>query len=364
MLRGIATEIDIEAAKSNLKTLKAATGGLPVIAVVKADAYGHGAPALGAAFLSAGAESLAVAFISEARQLRDSGIKSPILVLFDTSEPEAFFDLSLTPVIHDLKAAGMLSKEAEKRSMVLDVHVKVDTGMGRMGLDDSALLCLIADLRNIRIAGIMSHLSDADATDKEFSLEQVRRFGAICDELRSQGLAPMRHLANSAATLGIQEARFDAVRPGIALYGINPFAEKDVPGLRPVMRATARIVALRKIRKGSPVSYARTYTTKRDTVAAVIAAGYADGYPRSLSNKSSVLINGKRAPVMGRVCMDLFVVDATDMPDARLMQEVVLMGSEGSETISAQELATAAGTIPYEILLMLGRKSLRKVARA
>jgi len=364
VLRGIATEIDLEAAKSNLKTVRAAAGGLPAIAVVKADAYGHGAAALGAAFLKAGADMLAVAFISEARELRESGIKSPILVLFDTSEPEAFFELGLTPVIHDLKSAGLLAKEAERRATTLDIHVKVDTGMGRMGLDDPALLSLIADLRNIRIAGIMSHLSDADATDKAFSLEQVRRFSAICDELKSRGITPMRHLANSAASLGIPEAGFDAIRPGIALYGISPFADRDVAGLRPVMRATARIIALRKIKKGNPVSYARTFITKRDTVAAVIAAGYADGYPRSLSNKAGVLVGGRRAPIMGRVCMDLFVVDVTEIPEAKLMQEVVLMGSEGAESIGAAELAEAAGTIPYEILLMLGRNSNRKVAAA
>lgn len=364
MRRGIATEIDIEAAKSNLNAIRAAAGGAPVIAVVKADAYGHGAAELGAAFISAGAQSLAVAFISEARALRQSGIRAPIIVLFDTSEPEAFFDLSLTPVIHDLKSAGMLSKEAEKRSAVLDVHVKVDTGMGRMGLDDPALLWLITDLRHIRVAGIMSHLSDADATDKEFSLEQVRRFKEICDELGAQGITPMRHIANSAAALGIPEARFDAIRPGIALYGINPLAGAEAHGLRPVMRATARIIALRRIAKGKPVSYARTFITKRDTIAAVIAAGYADGYPRSLSSKGGVLINGRHAPIMGRVCMDLFVVDATDIPEARLMQEAVLMGSDGHERITASELAEAAGTIPYEILLMIGRNSIRRAAGA
>lgn len=361
MLRGIVTEIDLQAAESNLKTVRAAAGGLPAIAVVKADAYGHGAPALGAAFLKAGADMLAVAFISEARELRESGIKAPILVLFDASEPEAFFDLGLTPVIHDLKSAGLLAKEAERRGATLDIHVKVDTGMGRMGLDDPALLSLIADLRNIRITGIMSHLSDADASDKEFSLEQVRRFNAICDELKSRGITPMRHLANSAASLGIPEAGFDAIRPGIALYGINPFAGKDVAGLKPVMRATTKIVAIRKIKKGSPVSYARTFITKRDTVAAVIAAGYADGYPRSLSNKASVLISGRRAQIMGRVCMDLFVVDVTDIPDIKPLQEVVLMGADGAEFIGAAELAEAAGTIPYEILLTLGRSSHRKV---
>lgn len=362
MDRGITAEIDLGAAAHNFNALKETVNGLPVIAVVKADAYGHGAPEISRIFEQNGATALAVAFVSEARELRASGIKLPLMVLFDRTEIPSFFELGLTPVIHDSKTAGMFSKEASRRNTTLDVHLKVDTGMGRMGVEGLEEIEKITGLSNLKIAGLLSHLSEADLEDREFVKLQLRRFNEAKDLLLSKGLSPMCHIANSAAALSLQECRLDAVRPGLALYGSSPFGEerKDVPELRPVMQVKAKIASLRRLRKGQPVSYGRTFTTSRDTLSAVLAVGYADGYQRALSNNSAVLIRGKRAPVLGRVCMDLVVVDATDIPGVAEQDEAVLMGRDGQEHISAWELARGASTIPYEIMTSFGKMCSRR----
>lgn len=361
VLRGITAEIDLGAASRNLASARKAADGQPLIAVVKADAYGHGAVELSRAFLQAGAGYLAVAFLSEAIELRESGCTAPVIVLFDRTDPESFIIHNLTPVIHDLKTARSLSNAAYKKGITLDVHVKVDTGMGRMGLENPDDISSIASLPNIRITGLMSHFSEADLADRGFMQEQIRLFTSIRDSLHSKGIRPLCHFANSAATLSSPEARFDAVRPGIILYGCSPF-DSSVPmpeGFSDVMSIKAPVLTLRRISKGKPVSYGRTFITARDTLSAVVAAGYADGYPRSLSNTSCVLINGKRAPVMGRVCMDLIMADATDCGEVHESSEAVLLGRSGQEHITAQELALGAGTIPYEILLGFGRLARR-----
>jgi alanine racemase len=355
--RGITAEIDLSAAAHNINALRDSVNGLPVIAVVKADAYGHGAPEISRVLEQNGVSTLAVAFVSEARVLRDSGLKVPLMVLFDRTEIPSFFDLNLTPVIHDAKTAHSFSKEASRRNTTLEVHIKVDTGMGRMGIEDPEDIEIIAGLPNLRIVGLLSHLSEADIEDREFVELQLQRFGKAKDILTRKGLSPMCHIANSAAALSLKECRLDAIRPGLALYGISPFGEErnDIPELRPVMQVKANIAALRRLRKGQPVSYGRTFTTSRDTLAAVLAVGYADGYQRALSNNSNVLIKGTRAPVLGRVCMDLVVVDVTDIESVAEEDKAVLMGRDGKEYISAWELAKGASTIPYEILTSFGK---------
>lgn len=359
MLRGIKAEIDLDAAVHNLNAVRETANGLPVIAVVKADAYGHGAAEVAGAFEKAGASALAVAFVSEGAALRESGLKSPIVVLFDTSDIGGLFDFGLTPVVHDLKTAAAFSAEARKRGKVLDVHIKVDTGMGRLGLSGINDVLEAMGLPNLRAVGLMSHFSDADLTDMEFMKLQLDRFNSIREALKGKGLCPpLCHMANSAAVVTFRDSHLDAVRPGLMLYGCLPFKEGAEAALRPVMRAKAEILVLRKLKKGQPVSYARTFITTRETVAAVVAVGYADGYPRALSNRGRMIINGSPAPIMGRICMDLTVVDATDAVGVDAGDEAVLLG----EGITAWEMAEAAGTIPYEILTGLGGKARRVCA--
>jgi alanine racemase len=363
--RGITAEIDLDAALNNLDAVRKAVKGLPVIAVVKADAYGHGAAELARLYEDAEVHALAVAFVSEAEELRASGIKAPMLVLFDNTEPDKYIELGLTPVIHDLKAARAFSQVAEKSGRPLDVHLKVDTGMGRVGLTNERDFVEVLNIKGLNVIGLMSHFSDADLTDADFIDVQLGRFKEFKALSRKKKLSPLCHMANSAASLAYPEAHMDAVRPGLALYGVSPFEEGGPfsTSLRPIMTAKARIVAIRKLAAGQPVSYGRTFITARPTLAAVIAAGYADGLGRMLSNNADVLIKGKRAPVMGRVCMDIVMADVTEAGNVSEEDEAVLLGRGGDEEITAWELAGRASTVPYEILLNLGRNARRVYSR-
>ena len=365
MRRGITAEIDLDAALNNLDAVRKAVKGLPVIAVVKADAYGHGAAELARLYEDAEVHALAVAFVSEAEELRASGIKAPMLVLFDNTEPDKYIELGLTPVIHDLKAARAFSQVAEKSGRPLDVHLKVDTGMGRVGLTNERDFVEVLNIKGLNVIGLMSHFSDADLTDADFIDVQLGRFKEFKALSRKKKLSPLCHMANSAASLAYPEAHMDAVRPGLALYGVSPFEEGGPfsTSLRPIMTAKARIVAIRKLAAGQPVSYGRTFITARPTLAAVIAAGYADGLGRMLSNNADVLIKGKRAPVMGRVCMDIVMADVTEAGNVSEEDEAVLLGRGGDEEITAWELAGRASTVPYEILLNLGRNARRVYSR-
>ncbi len=380
MRRGPLAEIDLDAVSHNLRLVGKITGNRPVIAVVKADAYGHGAAEVSERLVDAGAGYLAVAFTGEAIALREDGISAPILVLFDRSDIPDFFEYGLIPVIHDLPSARRFSREAAKRKIRLDVHVKIDTGMGRMGLNSGNVLrelAAVAGLEHLRVRGLMSHFSDADMTDPSYARMQLKRFTMIREEFMKRFRGPLLcHMANSAATLSLKEAHLDAVRPGLVLYGHSPFEQsatggrrsgtgKDVgpkarnSGLVPAMKVRTEILSLRRLRRGVPVSYGRTFITRRESVIAVLPVGYADGYQRVLTNNMDVLVRGKRAPVVGRVCMDLIMVDVTEVKGVRENDEVVLLGRQGREEITASEMAGRAGTIPYEILTSLGIRSRR-----
>jgi alanine racemase len=360
--RGLTAEIDLGAAARNLATVRRAAGGRPVIAVVKADAYGHGAVEISRALERAGAHALAVAFVSEARELREAGIKLPVLVLFDRSEAGAYFAMGLTPVLHDLKTARAFSEEAQKRNAPIGVHLKLDTGMGRMGFGSKEEMAQAVGLPGLEVKGFMSHFSEADLGDMEFMRYQLGEFSAARDMLIGRGLSPLCHMANSAALFAFPESHMDAVRPGLVLYGCMPFeggVRADAPALKPLMKVKAGVLALRRLPAGRAVSYSRTFITRRETVAAVLAAGYADAFPRLASNRAHVLINGRRAPVMGRVCMDLMAVDATDVGDVEEGAEAVLLGEDGGGEIAAWELARDASTVPYEVFTSLGARAKR-----
>jgi len=371
MERGLVAEIDLQAVSHNFGTIRQITGGRSVIAVVKADAYGHGAYQVSKRLVSDGAGYLAVAFMNEARALREAGINAPIIVLFDPDVCEAF-KYNLTPSVGTMKAALDLSREAEKLGRNINIHIKVDTGMGRLGFRGQVRrdILEIARLPRINIEGIMSHFSEADIMDRSFACSQIAAFAALRNDLAASGLyVPLYHMANSAAVMALPESHFDAVRPGIMLYGCPSAPTQShslldcpdipLPKLLPVMRAKTRIVALRKLPPRTPVSYGRTFVTARESLIGVISAGYADGFSRLFSNNAAVLVRGKRAPVVGRVCMDVTMIDVTDIAGVSETDDVIIMGSQAGESISAAELARWSDTIPYEVMLSIGSRARR-----
>lgn len=352
--------IDLKALSHNLRIVQRRSGGKNIIAVVKANAYGHGAAEISTHLVKCGISCLGVAFANEALQLRETGVKIPILVFFDRDHIKECFEYDLTPVVFDLNTAKSLSREAIRRKRMMAIHIKVDTGMGRLGftLDKAAAaIYKIAGLENIRLEGLMSHFSDADLQDKEFANLQLKKFLSLRKELRQDGITfKYFHMANSAAVLTMPGAHLNMVRPGIMLYG---YGDDD---LNPVLSLKSKILMLKKVPASTPISYARTFITKKKSIIATIPAGYADGYNRKLSNRGEVLINGKRAPVVGRVCMDTIMADVTEIHDVSMNSEVVLIGSQGKEKITAADIADKTGTIPYEVLTSVGQR-VRRVYR-
>jgi alanine racemase len=376
VIRGPVAEIDLPAIARNLRFVREIAGGTPVIGVVKADAYGHGAIEVSRRLIKEGISHLAVAYTGEAIELRNAGIYIPVIVLFDSGNVRDFFDFNLIPVVYNRDTALSLSDEARKRGAVVKVHVKVDTGMGRLGLcgdhvvDD---LTSIADMPGLELTGLLSHFSEADLSDRSYAISQLERFNSIREKVSIKtGRKLFSHVANSAAVLTFKESYLDAVRPGLMLYGYSPFrAEKrhsavskeqeaNIPEnitLAPAMTVKSRILSIRSVAAGTPISYGRTFVTNRPSRIGVIPVGYADGYSRLFSNNAEVVVRGKRVPVAGRVCMDLTMVDLTDVREAEENDEVVLLGRQGDEVITADELAERAKTISYEILTSLGSKS-------
>lgn len=359
MSRFLEAEIDLNALVHNFSKVKAILNPINpacrIIAIVKADAYGHGAVEIARALETQDIFAFGVAFFEEAVTLRQTGIKSKIIVLFDR-EVEGVFKYDLTPVIFDFKQAQALSKEAVKRKTTLSVHVKVETGMGRLGIFDAPCETIkkIAQLPNIKIEGIMSHFSEAE--NEQWRTEQINRFKKIRRCVNTMQINPVFHISNSLGLL-YPEALFDAVRPGLMLYGYC--GEFDTE-LKPCMKVKTRIIDIRKLPKGSPISYGRTFITKRDSLIGVIPVGYADGYFRSLSNRAKVIIRGKKVPVVGTVCMDLTMIDLTDVSEAEIDDEVIILGSSGNEKITAKDIAEWTRTISYEVLTSLGSRAKKK----
>jgi alanine racemase len=366
--RGAVAEIDLGAVSHNLGIVRRIIGNRPVIAVVKADAYGHGAVEVSKKLVEQGVSCLAVAFTDEAIALRQAGVHAPILVLFD-KDVNDYVTYDLIPVIRDLPFARKLSEEAKKRGRPLPVHIKVDTGMGRVGFhNDRALeeIIAVAGMDFLSIKGLMSHFSDSDIAEKSFAEIQLKRFQEIRAKLlgsRGHHESPLLcHMANSAATLSFKDAHLDAVRPGLMLYGHSPLKPSEGEqnsGLAPAMTVKTRILEVRRMPKGSPISYGRTFITRRDSLIAVLPMGYADGFSRLFSNNAHVLVRGKRAPVVGRVCMDLTMADVTEIEGVEEHDEAVILGKQEGEEITALEMAIKGNTIPYEILTTMGSRSRR-----
>lgn len=360
--RGPTAEIDLAALRHNLAVLRKCIRGREIIGVVKADAYGHGATTIAKMLAENGVSTLAVAFTSEARALREAGIDTRILVLFDRTDLSDYFEYDLIPVLYDARTAKALAREARKRGVVIPVHMKIDTGMGRLGFhagEAEARASELSGLEGIRVAGVLSHFSEADLTDRSYAVHQLDLFRAIRKKLnRIFRFNVMYHMANSAAILSLEDALFDAVRPGLMLYGCSPF--RKTFDLRPVMGVKTRIITVRNVAAGTPLSYGRTFVTQRRSRIAVVPVGYADGYSRLLSNNAEMLVRGRRVPVVGRVCMDITLADITGIKDVTAGDEVFLLGGSGREQITASELSARADSIPYEILTSLGRSSRRE----
>lgn len=363
MIRGPIAEINLSAIAHNLQSVQRIVKNRPIIAVVKADAYGHGAADVSKKLLEQGVSCLAVAFSSEAQELRASGIRAPIIVLFDHGEIKNIFDHDLLPVISAVDTAYLISEEARKRSRLMKIHVKIDTGMGRLGLHGNDVIqniIKISEMPGLEITGLMSHFSEADLADRSYAMEQLERFNTVRRSIIQQRGKPLfSHIANSAAVLSFEDAHLDAVRPGLMLYGYSPFTQNPHADLIPAMTIKARILDIRNVPAGTPISYGRTFVTKRPSTIGVLAIGYADGYNRLFSNNAHVLVKGTKVPVVGRVCMDLTMIDLTDVTGVEKDDEAVIIGKQGDHLITADELAGRAHTISYEILTSLGRRSRR-----
>jgi alanine racemase len=331
--------------------------GRKVLAVVKAQAYGHGAVEVSRRLLTLGADMLGVALVEEGAELRAAGIGAPVLVMGAVfpDQAERITELSLTPIVYSVKLAEALSQAARRRGKTVNVHIKIDTGMGRIGLapeDAADAIARVFKLPGLSVEGLMTHFADADLADKQFASKQMERFEALMKTLDARGLSiPLRHAANSAAVLDYRRALFTMVRPGLMLYGYSPLEAR--PGdadVRPVLSLVTRIAFVKTVPAGAPISYGRTFVTKRESRIATIPIGYADGFSRALSNRGEALVRGTRVPVAGRVCMDMTMLDVTGVPGVSEGDDVVLIGRQGNEEITADDLASKAGTIAYEVL--------------
>ena len=366
-LRPVWAEINLSNLDYNIKQIKNKIAGREMIGVIKADAYGHGSVKVAEVLRENGCKTFAIATLQEAVTLREAGAKEEIIMLGLT--PDMYADTivkyDITPVVCSSENAAAFAAEAKKHGKTVHALIAVDTGMGRIGYlaDDIdyavADVKKIAALENFKIKGMSSHMSTADAYDKTYSHQQEAKFNKFYEALTAAGIEiPFRTLANSASIMELPTVHFDACRPGIILYGCYPSDEVDVNELsiKPVMSVKANIVHLKDVPADFSVGYGRKYISKKPSKIATIALGYADGYPRPYSPNAKVIVNGVIAPIAGNICMDQCMIDVTDVPDVKLGDEVIVMGSDGTNTILADDIARATGTINYEITCAFGQR--------
>lgn len=361
--------IDASALEHNVRILRQRVRPtVRIMAMVKADAYGHGMVQTARVFSRAGCDCFAVAEVAEGVTLRRSGIREPIFVLLglQAAEAQRFLEHDLTPVVFDELAMRRLSEAAVEKKTTIAVHLKIDCGMGRLGFMPDELPSVLSRLENLpglTLAGIMSHFPLADDPASPRTREMYRHFRRACDQYLGKA-AVFCHIANSGAALYFPETCCDMVRLGISLYGGYPDGAKGLKADRgtrliPAMSFTTQVVQVKSVPAGTGVSYGHTFTTRRQTRVAVLPVGYANGYLRALSNRAQVLIKGRRANVIGRICMNLCMVDITDIPGVDPGEPVTLLGSQGAETITADEIAEWMGTIAYEVLCLFGNNNQR-----
>jgi alanine racemase len=350
-------EIDTAALRRNFQTIRNITGpSSKILAVVKANAYGHGIIEISRIMAEEGAQYLGVTSIEEGMALRRASINLPILVLGSLYPFDSFpllFEYRLTPTIASIEGAKALSDLAIRLNKNIAVHLKFDSGFGRIGVSTAGAAAFLEKIRTLPgliIEGLYTHFSDSDGPS-EYTFSQISRFKTVLQAAQSMGLSiPLVHMANSAAILRFPEALGTMARPGISLYGAIAPSISGSSSFRAVLCWKTRIIFIKSVPEGASISYNCTWTAKRPTRVATLAVGYADGFPRSLSNKGWVLIHGRRVPVIGRVTMDMTMVDVTDVKDCHVGDDVTLIGTQESGEISANEVAEWTGTIPYEIL--------------
>ena len=362
--RPVRLEIDLDNLANNIKEIRRFVGEETLImAIVKANAYGHGAVTCGKVFLENGADRLGVSVLSEGIELREAGITAPILLLNYTppTQYRELLEYDLTPTIYKYEDAKLLSQEALKLNKNAKIHIKIDTGMHRIGLlpqEAIGEIEKIVELPNIEVEGIYTHFSTADEEDKSQTKMQYNNFKWVLNKLEELGIQiPIKHVSNSATILDLPEYKLDMVRPGIILYGLYPsdFVNKDLLNLKPAMTLKTYISHIKTLEEGEGVSYGRKFITTRRSKIATLPLGYADGFSRLLSGRARVLVKGKRVPVVGNICMDQLMIDVTDVEDIDLDAEVILFGY-GHNHPRVEELAEELGTINYEILCMVSKR--------
>ena len=360
-------QIDLDAIKYNLEQLSDHVGNkTKIMAVIKSDGYGHGAVPI--AKMIEPDDSIwgfAVATLDEAAVLRKADINKPILVLgctFPNQYQQALeYDLALT--VYDEELASNLSKVATSLGKQIPIHIKIDTGMSRIGFpinDDSvAAIQRISKMSNLYIEGLYTHFAKADEVDKTFTNKQIDVYLKMAQELENRGITfDHRHCSNSAAIIDVKHSHMDLVRAGISLYGLYPSedVQKEAVLLKPALRLISHVVQVKEVPAGTPISYGGTFVSSKQMKVATIPIGYGDGYPRSLSNKGYVLIHGKKAPILGRICMDQFMVDVTDIENVRFDDKVTLIGKDGDEYLPVEILSEMSSRFNYEFVCVLGKR--------
>ena len=366
-LRYAWVEINLDNLDFNIKQIKNKIGpDVELIGVIKADGYGHGSVKTAEILQKNGVTTFAVATVAEAVELRDNGFTEEIIVLGLTPDlyADSVIEYNITPVVSSLENAAAFSQAALIEGTEIHGLIAIDSGMGRIGYrpeNSSSLeeIKKISQLEGFKIKGALSHFATSDSADKTYTKQQEQIFCDFCDQLEAAGVhIPARTLANSAAIMEMPSTHCDAVRAGIIMYGYYPSDEVDQSQmeLKPAMSVKASIVHLKELPEGATVSYGQKFTAKRKSKIATLALGYADGFPRPYSMKGKVIVNGHFAPIAGNICMDQCMVDVTDVPDVKPGDEVIIMGSDGTNTILAEDIAGATGTINYEIICAFGQR--------
>ena len=362
ILRPAWAEIDLDAIAYNTRNIKKLIGDKDLIAVVKANCYGHGVIGIIPTLLENGVSRFAVAMISEALEIRDNKITTPVMILGFTPLylGEELINNNIEQTVYDLDYARELSKIALTLNKKAKIHIAIDTGMGRIGflpneksIDNITEIC---SLEGIEVIGIFTHFSTSDEKDKEYSHEQFTKMLSVMDTLKKRGIyIPLKHVANSGAIIDLPDTYLDAVRAGIILYGYYPSDEidKNNLALKPALTLKATITNVKTLEKDMYVSYGRTFKTSNETIVATIPVGYADGYLRKLAENGKVIIKGEFAPIIGRICMDQFMIDVTNIPDVKIGDEVILLGEKNGLKYNADDMAKKLDTINYEVTCML-----------
>ncbi len=362
-------EIDLDRLRKNFRAVKKKVGDqCKILVAVKADAYGHGAVEISKTLQEEGVDMVGVASVDEALELKHGGIKRPIVILSPTT-----FDCAPLVVENDFRSnvsnfqyADSLSIAALRMDTKARVHVEIDTGMGRTGVPWSEAFDFIEKIGNlpgIELEGIFTHFAVAEKSS-EYTEEQLEKFFSVLDQLDGREImVPLRHCANSAGILHYPHSYLNMVRPGLVVYGLFPSSASRTVDVSPIMSFKTRVVHIQSVPRGSSISYGRNFFTKRDSIIATISVGYGDGYSRSLSNKGEVIVRGKRARIVGTVCMDLTMVDCTDIGDVQLGDEVTLIGRDGDEEMTPDEIAGLIGTISYEVTSSIGPRVPRVFVR-